>query len=280
VYTIQVNQFPFPTKRNGTWKLALSSVSVHMFNENYLHLDVHALRMDLFVPSAHSNRLHHIGNIQDGNTGGLGGLPNSNNREQIVLPPSQQQQPQSPPPPSVPLWSVPPRSNFTANDTTLYIGTQFMPLLQSLTQVLRQIWSGGFQTITLPTTGVVHIIATTPGRKKRRRRKTVSDGNNHNHTISDSSSSSRMLKAPLTVSIICDNVIHLWTLQVTGVQCTMFGMVPGFHNLIAAANTVRDHALHRMWVYNDTLLQQNNTGMTMEEMLVTIGWEESMQMLS
>jgi hypothetical protein len=235
------------------WKTAISA-RVDFFNANFLHIDVHTLYFDLYAPKYNSTTqqqmLQHIGNIQD--------------KEQHSI----QNQPPPPPPRSKtnnkiwnalfpkggpPLWSIAGRTYFSTH-TDLYMTTYSGDLARSLTNMASHWWHGS-GTLILPITGVAHIRASTFA----------------NTTMSKIIK----IKAPFTVSIICDNRVDTWKLTVEGLECVMHQMVPGWTNVTKATASLRKYALRMPVNATGGILQHPQ--MTWEQILTTIAWEESLQ---
>jgi hypothetical protein len=97
---------------------------------------------------------------------------------------------------------------------------------------------------TLPITGVAHIRAGIM--KNHPHRPVAQPGAVTNHTLPPPSSSSlysRMSTVPLTVSIVCDNMLDLWQMRVIGVDCRMHRMVLGWQPLLSTVQDLRAYAV-------------------------------------
>lgn len=253
----------------GEWRTAITT-DVELFNANYLHLHVHAVSFDLYAEQLNDQGhcvLRHIGNLQDrqqqpqqhqkkkqgdddtlednykreanevanhNNPAADADVPGNGALSQGSSFQNQQQQP---------LWSIEARSNFTST-TTLYMALQFIPIARSMLRLFYRLWDGSGQ-MSMTTTGVAHIHATTTTPTK------TTSGTTDNVTTTTPSSGgafSALLKAPLTVSIICNNIVDTWQLTVVGSQCVLHQMIPGWLDLPQAAAQVRNHALQSMAV--------------------------------
>jgi hypothetical protein len=197
---------------NGIMASAVPA-AVSFFNDNYLNLDVHALRFDLFYMDWDGN-LEKIGELRDRHqihrqqelrkaasdgtlTSSASSLLAKNNTKH-----------------NLPLWSIPGRSEFKVKDT-LYIGSLWSCAVGMLTNP-RFYWSlyQGRGHVAMPTTGVAHLRA---------------NG-----------------QAKLTVTFVCDNVMNTWTLTVQGVDCTLRDLSPGWTNLTVATEQLRNYATEQL----------------------------------
>lgn len=258
VYKLQVGGLPLLTRSSvtGEWKASIAT-GVELFNANYLNLDVHAISFDLYASGTDDNGrevLRHIGNIQDEqqhqktativepNDSSLKGKQSWKSRSRRKGERAANV-----------LWSIEARSNFTTS-TTMFMSMDLPALLRSFVQLAVRWWQSSGK-LTLPTTGAAHIRA-----------------------IREFSSSTRLLNAPLTVSIICDNLVDTWTMQVTGTECTLYNVMPGWLDLKTAATTVRNYAVSNLAV-NATGGVLQHPSPTLEDILSTLAWEESLQLL-
>jgi hypothetical protein len=218
IYKLQVLDFPAIQWIRGELKTRLrTNVSLH--NENYVQIDVHALSFDAFY-SDWSGDLTHIGSIQDKNQ--IGQL-------QLALPsktktPSFAMAVAAPEtirnksskrksrvkPSKEPLWQIQPRANFSITDD-LYLAPELQQMIFTLPSLLRGLGRGGGTSLIVPTTGVAHIKASS--------------------------------SAPFTVSIVCDNLVDTWSMQILGFDCALKQLHPGWLDLEKAVESLRDHAL-------------------------------------
>ena len=288
-YHIHVVGLPMPKRsaRTNEWRIAIQT-DVDFFNANFFHIDVHALSFDLFY--ATGPILSHIGNVQD--------LQQheriSKSRyaaESSQHDPRQQSKPKqrrakrtrstknNTEAPAPVLWSIESRSSFTAS-TTMMTSLNFWDLLRSLYQLLCRWWQNSGN-LTVPMAGVAHIRAVTLyGQKSDSHKSKTTAVSTMTKKPSSSTRSSHplALKVPFTVSIICDSLVETWRWQtkITGVECSLHNLVPGWTDLEKTAATVRDFALQRLPV-NATGGVLNHPTLSWEEVLETIAWEESLQ---
>lgn len=145
VYNLKVQNIPLIQWLQGEFKTRLrTDVSLH--NDNYLHIDVHALSFDVFYPDWSEESLSHIGRVQD--------------RAQAVVPkddaPTNKQSfwKRS----VAPLWQIHPRTEFSVTDD-IYMVPSLWHILCALPCMIRGMWRGGGTSLIVPTTGVAHIRA-------------------------------------------------------------------------------------------------------------------------
>ncbi|GKY96867.1 hypothetical protein MPSEU_000645800 [Mayamaea pseudoterrestris] len=116
--------------------------------------------------------------------------------------------------PSTATWDIAPRANFTTVDQIYVDITSFRNLLSTATRLIASWWKGS-GSLLLPTTGVAFIKA---------------NG-----------------KTPLTVSLICDNVVNTWRMSIVGLDCALHSMNMGWNMEVEdAAKQVRDHAVAKL----------------------------------
>ena len=315
-YHIYVVGLPVPRRsdRTNEWKLAVQT-DVDFFNANFIHIDVHALSFDLFYASTTTTTigddnqavgeqriLRHIGSVQD--------LQQhvTNKPSETTVAPLLVEQPKQPTEQkrrrnmfqrkekartksgnnrssnsTAPLWSIESRSNFTAS-TTMMTSLNIANLLRSLYHLLCRWWMNS-GSLTVPMTGVAHIRAVTQYDKhdrtkatKRSTTTTTKVATTTSPKVSTRSHHPLALKLPFTVSIICDSLVETWRwpTKITGVECVLHNLLPGWSDLEATATTVRDFALHRLSV-NATGGVLNHPTLSWEQILETIAWEESLQ---
>jgi hypothetical protein len=251
------------------WKTEIVA-QVDFFNANYLHLDIHAITFDLLAVDA-VGTVRHLGTITD------------QQQSEIILFQRMQQQQQQPPTitnttttakqslsksigmqpqkvtyktPDV-VWSVDGRTNFT-DITTLHVGgLSITNVLNSISSLLSRWWHSHDGVIVLPTTGVAHL--------KARNTKSAP-------------------KIPITLSLICDNQLNTYTMQVTATECIIHEMKPGFSNINKAASAVRDYAMNkikRINVDSGAIVtpQSNQQGHSWQQILLNIATKEIRQLV-
>jgi hypothetical protein len=212
IYRLQVQNFPVLKWIRGELKTKLRTV-VQLHNDNYVQIDVHALSFDVFY-SDWSGALTHIGSVQD-----------KNQIVQLALPPTTTLSSPSATaiatktnkkkkscilPSKVPLWKIGPRANFSITDD-LYLAPSIQQMIRTLPSLLVGLWRGGGASLVVPTTGVAHIKASS--------------------------------SAPFTVSIVCDNLVDTWSMQILGFECALKQLHPGWLDLEQAVESLRGHAL-------------------------------------
>jgi hypothetical protein len=110
---------------------------------------------------------------------------------------------------SEPVWRILPRHDFSITDY-LYSTVHPWPIVKTLSRLLWSVWQGS-GSLLLPTTGVAHIKASKA--------------------------------APVTVTIVCDNRVDVFSLHVYGLDCVLKDLKPGWTNLTLTAATLRSYAL-------------------------------------
>jgi hypothetical protein len=144
--------------------------------------------------------------------------------------------------PSQPIWEIAPRANFTTVDQMYVDITSFSKLLSNLSRLMASWWQGS-GSLLLPTTGVAYIKA---------------NG-----------------QTPITVSLICDNLVNTWRMNIVGLECALFSLNLGWNDMDVAVQKVRDHAQFK--------LQANATGgvlthpkQDLSDVIRRVAWEEQM----
>jgi hypothetical protein len=133
------------------------------------------------------------------------------------------------------IWQIGPRADFVSS-INLYVECFLSRLYGAVSRLLWSAWKGG-GSIVLPTTGVAYIKANSA--------------------------------TPFTVSIICDNLVNTWTLQVQGMECALKQLKPGWS--LSAIDAVRDYALVK--------LRANETGGVLDHPYKT-SWEDVIERIA
>jgi hypothetical protein len=110
-----------------------------------------------------------------------------------------------------PLWVLPPRQNFQTNDDVIMIPQGGAKVMSSLTW--DAISKGG--TLQIPLSGVIHVKA---------------NG-----------------KIPVTMGMICDNLLNVWKLQVQGLSCHIASLQPGWSDLDVVGGRLRQKMENVLW---------------------------------
>lgn len=135
IYRMRIHPLPTIVKtKSGRFQVALAA-DVDLYNENLLHLDVHAINFDVYMTN-HQHQLRHLASVHDTDYVHLVSEGNRN---------------------STALWSVPAQSHFK---TTTKMGLVVRPwaTFQSTWRLMLQMIAMGH--LELPTTGAAHIRAT------------------------------------------------------------------------------------------------------------------------
>jgi hypothetical protein len=238
-YTFQVKEFPLLRWINGNWKTRIGA-GVKLQNDNYVPIDVHALSFDLFYPDWQGT-LVHIGQVQDKHQQQT--QPQQPQQGQRVVSKPLPTQPDVPPtstdnhktsgvargvvdadtqqqtqhsttttksfhkPPT--LWKLLPRAQFETLDEVFmqHFNMGHVSVLSSLSWDIFQ--KRGL--LDIPSGGVIQIKANQ--------------------------------KLPLTMSIICENTLDLWTLEMQGVTCELSNIEVGWGDISLASERLRNQVL-------------------------------------
>ena len=144
--------------------------------------------------------------------------------------------------PKRPVWKIAPRANFTTVDQ-LYVDITSVRKLLSTASRLAASWWQGSGSLLLPTTGVAYIKA---------------NG-----------------QTPLTVSLICDNVVNTWRMTVVGLECALFSLDLGWNDMDVAVTRVRDHAQIKL-LANATGGVLTHPQQDLADVVRRVAWEEQM----
>lgn len=187
-------------------------MTVSMYNENYVEIDVYRLTFDMFYGNDMGELLH-VADIKDHSQVEQQRRDgdNKSNNNSTTSP-----RPDAPAAASVvaAVWQIPSRSNFTTDDI-LYMGidSSFVTNLLWNSRFYSSLWKGS-GSFWLPTTGVAHVKASGKGVKHGGIR--------------------------VTISIICDNFVN--SLVVQGLSCVLHDAQPGWADLKNRAQSMRTHA--------------------------------------
>jgi hypothetical protein len=219
IYRLQIRPFPPSIVRSSrTRKLHLAvSANVELYNENLIHLDVHALSFDFYVRN-HQDQLRHLGSVFDTFPGGsataadqqLPHRPYDNSTTTTSS--SSSSSSSSSTTTALVSWSLPALSHFTTR-TKLAVALRPWRTIQSTWRLVRQLIRYGH--LELKTTGVAHVRAAAA----------------QNYT-----------SVPLTITISCDNRVDLklnGVVDVLGRDCAMQQMAPGWLDLTETAAQLR-----------------------------------------
>jgi hypothetical protein len=247
IYRLQVQNLPSLKWIRGELKTLLrTDVSLH--NDNYVQIDVHALSFDVFY-SDWSGDLTHIGSVQDKNQIAelQLALPTTTSATATAVAHKTKKKKKSRVSPSkVPLWKIQPRANFSITDD-LYLAPSLQQMIRTLPSMMIGLWRGGGTSLVVPTTGVAHIKASS--------------------------------SAPFTVSIVCDNLVDTWSMQILGFECALKQLHPGWLDLEQAVESLRGHALTLRPVDSGGVLLHPQTA-TWNQLWNSIAFEEALQSLS
>lgn len=217
VYRLQVHGLPTLKRLKGAWATQLPT-RVRLFNENYLPIDVHALQFDIFVSDAADGTLQHVGHIQDRHQQDLSAeylqhavSPSCLAAESVPTSSSSLGNNNTTNPA---VWQIGSRSDFDCRDKLYLKIPSLRNMLSAVRHLLVHFWRGSGRFLILPTTGVAHVQVPA--------------------------------KVQATISLVCDNFINTWTMQVEGVECSLSHVQPGFVSLERAAAKIKQHAMENM----------------------------------
>lgn len=185
-YKLKIDNMPRLRFIDGQWKTQLPT-RVTLFNENYVSIDIHAVSFDLFYADWWDGSLQHLARVEDrnqqhfseGTTDPEFVCTSSSSVNCTSTSTTKKQRP--------PVWQIQPRSDFDFQDNMyVVLSASFYELLTSyIFTMTSQLWKGSGQ-IVLPSTGVAHL---------------------------------QVGKIPATVSLICDNVVHTFSMAVEAFEC-------------------------------------------------------------
>ena len=254
IYTIGIQLYPFvhfvKSAVTHQWQTILST-NIQFYNENYLHLSIHSMIFDAYIErhdivdddnnsivarsstprTSNTASILHIATITDKNQHQIHRVNNSS--DDI-------------------LWYIPGRTNFTIRHCPLYMSffdgssaaTTTMTYVRSILLVvykltshtIHKLWQSDAisTTFTVPTTGVAHI------------RASLLPNNKDNNTTS-------AVALPFTVGMICNNEISIFQMQIIGVRCQQYMMIPGWTEpIVQAAQKLRHYAVTQLLIQNVT----------------------------
>jgi hypothetical protein len=258
IYRLQVLDFPALKWIRGELKTLLrTDVSLH--NDNYVQIDVHALSFDVFY-SDWSGDLTHIGSVQDKHQIAEMQLASAttttktsslSSAKAVARPDTNKSKKKNKKsrisPSKLPLWKIHPRANFSITDE-LYLAPSLQQMMRTLPSMIIGLWRGGGTQLVVPTTGVAHIKASS--------------------------------SAPFTVSIVCDNMVDTWNMQILGFECALKQLHPGWLDLEQAVETLRGHALTLRPEDSGGVLPPHSQSATWNQLWNSIAFEEALQSLS
>lgn len=122
-----------------------------------------------------------------------------------------------------PFWALQPRSEFETTDN-VFATLSLWGLLRTIFSLLWNIFQGGGKLV-IPTTGVMQVKASS--------------------------------STPVTMSMICDNSLNVWTLELVGVECTLNSLDVGWRGTL-------DGAIDKLQKEVLLTLKPNSTGGVLE----------------
>jgi len=128
------------------------------------------------------------------------------------------------------LWEIAPKSSFESSGD-FFLTCFFSRIWATFSRLLWSLFQGG-GSILVPMTGVAYIKASAQ-------------------------------RAPVTISIICDNQLHAFSMHVQGVECSLKNLQPGWSDVQGTVNDLRQYAT--------TKLKANATGGVLQHPKVSWG---------
>ena len=129
-----------------------------------------------------------------------------------------------------PLWEMLPRQLFETVDH-VFMEPYNVGHVGVMTSLSWDILKSGFGTLQIPSSGVIQVKANK--------------------------------KLPLTMSIICDNVLNTWTMTMSGVSCELSNIELGWNNMELAISKLRNEVLTKPIKldanYNVVMIDENET---------------------
>jgi hypothetical protein len=110
-----------------------------------------------------------------------------------------------------PIWVLPPRQNFQTTDNVIMIPNGGAQVMSSLSWDTLQ--NKGM--LQVPLSGVIHVKA---------------NG-----------------QLPVTMGMICDNLLNAWKMEVKGLSCKIASLEPGWSDLVAAGERLRMKMEDTLW---------------------------------
>jgi len=111
-----------------------------------------------------------------------------------------------------PIWVLPPRQDFQTLDNVIMIPKGGASVMSSLSWDLLQ----NRAILQVPLSGIIHVKA---------------NG-----------------KIPVTMGMICDNLVDVWNMEVQGLSCTIDSVKPGWSDMAEAGEHLRSKLEDSLWV--------------------------------
>lgn len=190
---------------------------VKLQNDNFVSIDIHSLSFDMFYPDW-NGKIQHIGQVHDVKQSSSKIVTTTATTTTTMAPVDDTEQSTSTSPPplvvqeeeSTPLWALQARQAFeTIDNVLLQPEVMSLSLLGNLSWDLFQL--GGV--ITLPSSGVIHVKANR--------------------------------QVPLTLSILCDNLLNTWTMELEGRSCSLEAMDFGWMDMDNSVQRLRQKVMEQ-----------------------------------
>lgn len=234
-----------------------AEISLH--NDNFVDIHVYALAFDVFYMNWDGD-LEHVGHIQDriqvennvqsSTSSSSQQAKDKKQAERHVKESSssseKQKQAKQKRKQSKPLWQISKRSDFSIVDE-LYMFLDKTWKMLSNPRFWSSLWHGS-GVLLVPTTGVAMVKAQPGG-------------------------------TPLTLQLVCDNVFDTWTLLITGFECTLQQLQPGWSNMTDTVLRLRQHAISNLRANSTGGVLQHAHMPSRKDILYTVAWEEAMHVV-
>lgn len=143
-----------------------------------------------------------------------------------------------------PLWRIQPRADFAAHGD-FYLTSFVSKIAPTLSRLVWSLWQGG-GTLLMPTMGVIYIKAAS--------------------------------SSPFTVSLVCDNIIDTWRMNIKGVECALKELKPGWADVTRSVASLRIMAATKLKGNATGGVLQHAKRPTFEETIQTVALEEVLQL--
>jgi hypothetical protein len=244
-----------------------AEISFH--NDNFVDIHVYALAFDVFYMNW-DGELQHVGHLQDriqvennaARSGSISGNSSSSKQAERNVSPSisssekqkqakqkqqQDRKKSSKKRQQPPLWRISKRSDFSIVDE-LYMFLDKTWKMLSNSRFWSSLWHGS-GVVLIPTTGVAMVKAQPGG-------------------------------TPLTLQLVCDNILDTWSLYITGVECTLQQLQPGWSNMTDTILRLRQYALSNLRANSTGGVLQHAHMPTRKDILYNVAWDEAVHVVS
>jgi hypothetical protein len=232
------------------------SAEISFHNDNFVDIHVYALAFDVFYMNWEGD-LEHVGHLQDriqvennaaqsssrsssGRSSSQQDKDKKHTESNVKDQPKQKQRPKK----DLPLWRISKRSDFRIVDELYMFLDQTWRMLSNL-RFWSSLWHGS-GVVLVPTTGVALVKAQ---------------------------------GTPLTLQLVCDNILDTWSLYITGVECTLQQLQPGWSNMTDTVLRLRQHALSHLRANATGGVLQHAQMPSRKDIIYNVAKEEAMHVV-